>query len=184
MRLAATLLGVAISGLSVSASAQSEEAVSYPLSKLVCATTTALEGSEFDVRSALIFNPVPFHITNGDRRLKFYRGLIAFEGGKSYQLAQPRITQSEMNDKDSRFGNLRQRQSDDDIPTAFTSDGVEYELQAITGFTVTERTGENTFTINQFDPITVILEAVTDSSTRETPVWTGQCTMSYIKDEA
>ncbi len=85
-----------------------------------------------------------------------------------------------MNDKSGRFGNLRERQADDDIPTGFVANGVEYELQTVTGYRVTKRTGENSYQINQDDPITVKLEVISESIERDPPVWVGECIKSGL----
>lgn len=156
--------------------AQSADPVPVPFNQLDCTTVGALRGSEFDTERATIIFSVPFNITNSDRRLKFYRSMIAFGDQKAHQIVQPRITQADMRDRSGRFGNLRERQEDDDIPTGFVFNGVQYELQTITGYEITERTGENSFRINQDDPIRVKLEVVTQSNERGPPVWVGECT--------
>ncbi len=173
-------LAIALAACLSAGQAQANEPERLPFHALTCETINALEGSEFDAENATIILSVPFNITNSDRRLKFYRSMIAFGDTKAFQIVQSRVTQDDMSDKSGRFGNLKDRQKDDDIPTGFLSDGVEYELQTVTGFKVTERTGENTFKINQDAPIRVKLEAITNSSEREPPVWVGECTKTGL----
>jgi hypothetical protein len=152
----------------------------YPLMKLKCVTAEAQEGSPFNSPSALVFIPSPFKITNSDKRLKFYESLIAFEGGRTYQLAQPRITEADMNNKSGRFGDLKARQGDDDIPTSFTADGIVYELQTVTGFPIKERISDKSFKIDMNASIRVSLEVVTDTVKRAPPVWTGNCVLTNV----
>ncbi|MDA9918483.1 hypothetical protein N9D37_01160 [Erythrobacter sp.] len=170
-----TLLFSSVLFLSSPILAEDTKSERIPFNQLNCRTIDAVEGSEFETDRVTIILSVPFNITNSDRRLKFYRSMIAFGDNEAYQIVQPQITSDDMSDKNGRFGNLRERRDDDDIPTGFEADGVEYELQTVTGFEITQRTGENTFTINQDDPITVKLEAITDSNEREPPVWIGEC---------
>ena len=152
----------------------------YPLLKLKCVTAEAQEGSPFNSSSALVLIPSPFKITNTEKRLKFYKSLIAFEGGRTFQVVQPQITEADMNNPSGRFGDLKARQMDDDIPTAFTADGTVYELQTVTGFPIKERPADKSFKIDTDASIRVTLEVVTGTVKRTPPVWTGNCVLTNV----
>jgi len=156
---------------------------SYPLMKLKCVTVDAQNGSPFDRPSALMVIPSPFKVTISQKRLKFAKSLLAFEGGKSYQVGQPPITEADVANPSGRYGNLKARQADDDIPTGFTADGVTYELQAITGFKVKESRPDKSTVIDTKATIRVTLEAVTDTAVRGAPVWSGDCVLSNFVEE-
>ncbi|MEM6828030.1 MAG: hypothetical protein AAF553_08800 [Pseudomonadota bacterium] len=155
----------------------------FPLMVVRCQTKRALEDSVFDATQAMVLMPSPWKITSDEKQLKFHHGLIAFAGARtSYQIRQPEIFQEDMDNRESRFGDLKARQADDDIPTTFSLDGFEYEIQATTGFPIVKRIDGKSFTIDRKAMIEVKIEKVTDRMVRDEPVWAGQCHMTDIRE--
>ncbi|KEO91525.1 hypothetical protein EH31_02320 [Erythrobacter longus] len=155
---------------------------SFPLMQVDCETVAAAAGSPFDFPTARIMIPTPFHLVSSEKRLKLYKSLLVFEGGdEGYLISQPKITQADMKNSSGRFGDLQERQSDDDIPTGFTIADTVYEIQSVTSFPVTERIGETSFKIDQTITFRLKIEEVTTSTDRNPPVWQGDCVMTNVK---
>ena len=168
-----------VSAIAMPSIAKAEELPHIPFHLLTCKTISAEEGTEFDVDYATVVHSSTFTITNSERRLKFHNSLIAFGFSKAFQITQPKITKSDMVDKSGRFGDLRARQKDDDVPTGFTSKGIGYEIQAVTGYDAGEKVGRG-YRVNPFVPITVKIEEISNSIEREPPVWVGECNMTRL----
>ncbi|MEL6239199.1 MAG: hypothetical protein AAFQ90_11500 [Pseudomonadota bacterium] len=153
----------------------------YPLKQVSCDAVQNQEDDLFSASKALIIVPVPYTITNERRRLKFYNGLLAFGDVRDgYTIGQPKIFQADMDDRNGRFGNLKARQSNADIPTTFSFKDQLYEIQATSGFPMKKRIDAKSFSIDASASFEIKIEAVTESIDRADPVWIGTCKMKSV----